>query len=142
MQLRKAALHAFLGAPRGERSQIGVGADLDATVGGVTHHVEQPGMEERLAETLQLEVPDVGELVEHAAEIFVTHESRGPPAHAFAPEDDRTHPAAQVALPDRLDLHEFRQRRLPVGEVHMKATLNLSAPRKRQYTESGGMSID
>jgi len=65
----------------------------------------------RLAEPLQVQLAQARELVEQARECLERHEREWPVRRTVAPELDGAHLAAQVALADRLDLHELRQRR-------------------------------
>src|SRR4051794_2727124 len=65
-----------------------------------------------------------------------------------AAELDRTHLTAQVALPDGLDLHVAGKRCRPHEALRStrarqrNTTRNFSAPRRRQYTATGGMSAE
>jgi hypothetical protein len=63
----------------------------------------------RFAEPLELKVIQRRELVDQADEIVERHEGKRAVRRSIAPELDRAHLAAQVALADRLDLQVGRE---------------------------------
>src|SRR5690242_20186754 len=136
----EAARHAFLGAPLGQRREVGVGGHLDAARDREAHHIEETRMQERLPHPLQLQLAQRGKLLDDAAERLEAHERRRRAANTFAPVGDRAHAATKIALPDRLDLDEMRQRN--VDGFHTNATRYFTAPTSRQNTETGGINIE
>jgi hypothetical protein len=109
MQFGQPVGYTALGPSIGQVSQVRVGADFHTPAHGVGDHVEEPRVHHRLAEALELEVGQPGELVDQACESVEVHERRRAMRRAFSSELDRTHPAAEVAVPDRFNLEEGRQ---------------------------------
>jgi hypothetical protein len=68
------------------------------------------GVHQRLAEPLQMQLAHAVELIDQPREAIEGHEGQRAVGWAVAAELDRAHLAAQVALPDGLDLHVGRQR--------------------------------
>src|SRR5512143_3964552 len=68
-------------------------------------------MPRALAEPLQLQLVDVAETLDQPLEVVERQERERTVRRAVLAELDRAHLAAQVALADRLDLHEARERR-------------------------------
>ncbi len=84
-----------------QHGQVGVDADRYAARGGVVGHVEEARVQQRLAQALQVQHGELRQRVDDAGVGVPGHERVGRVAIAH-----RAHPAAQVAVPDRLDLDE------------------------------------
>ncbi|MGZ3388006.1 MAG: hypothetical protein ACXVCF_00230 [Isosphaeraceae bacterium] len=65
-------------------------------------------MHHRLAQSLELKLLQLGELIEQSGERSEVHERRRAMGWAILPELDRAHLAPKVALADGLDLEESR----------------------------------
>src|SRR5215204_3842905 len=98
-----------LGDRPGQERPVGVEPNLDAAAGGVLHHCEQVGREERLAQALQRELAETGKAVHEREELL---EAERPLLLSDRRRvADQAHPAAQVARATDLHLELARKRR-------------------------------
>src|SRR5690606_34302156 len=88
--------------------EICIGAYLNPTGAGITHHVEEAGMQHWLAQALQVQFFHGGKLIHELTKRFIAHERCGPAGCTVSAKLNRAHTAPEVALPYRLDLDEFR----------------------------------
>src|SRR3954462_7225417 len=65
--------HTTLGLALVEQCQVGIRRYLDALAGGVRHHVEEARMHQRLTEALQVQLLQLGEIVNQALERIEGH---------------------------------------------------------------------